>query len=112
MGGCFMLPPFAHLVACCCMLLYVVACCCMLLRVVACCCVLLHVVACCCVLLRVVAYCCMLLHAVGCCCAKFETGQTFSTVQTGATLLANKSQRCWELLRPFARNLKQLEHTF
>ena len=82
MGGCFMLPPFAHLVACCCMLL------------------------------RFVAYCCMLLHVVGCCCAKFETGQTFSTVQTGATLLANKSWRCWELLRPFARNLKQLEHSF
>ena len=63
-------------------------------------------------LLRVVACCCVLLHVVACCSAKFETGQTFSTVQTGATLLANKSQRCWELLRPFARNLKQLEHTF
>ena len=50
-----MLPPFAHLVACCCMLLLVVACCCVLLHVVACCCVLLHIVACCCMLLDVVA---------------------------------------------------------
>ena len=48
-----------------------------------------------------------LLHVVGCCCAKFETGHTFSHVQTDATLLANNSQHCWELLRPFARSLKQ-----
>ena len=37
--------------------------------------------------------------------AKFETGQTFSPVQTDATLLAYNSQHCWELLRPFARGL-------
>ena len=36
-----------------------------------------------------------LLHVVGCCCAKFETGQTFSPVQTDATLLAYNSQHCW-----------------
>ena len=44
-------------------------------------------------------------HPVGCCCAKFETGQTFTLVQTNATLLAYNSQHCWELLRPFARSL-------
>ena len=53
--------------------------------------------------------CCVRLHTVlyvgACCCAKFETGQTFSPVQTDATLLANNSQHCWELLRPFARSL-------
>ena len=43
-----------------------------------------------------------LLHVVGCCC---ETGHTFSPVQTDATLLANNSQHCWKLLRPFARSL-------
>ena len=48
--------------------------------------------------------CCMLLDVVACCCVKFETGQTFSPVQTGATMLASKSQHCWELLRPFARS--------
>ena len=31
--------------------------------------------------------CCTLLRVVGSCCAKFETGQTFSYVQTEATLL-------------------------
>ena len=44
-------------------------------------------------------------HPVACCCAKFETGQTFSPVQTDVTLLAYNSQHCWELLRPFARSL-------
>ena len=48
--------------------------------------------------------CCMLLDVVAGCCAKFETGQTFSPVQTEATLLAYNSQR-WELLRPIARSL-------
>ena len=48
----------------------------------------------------------MLLDVVACCCAKFETGQTFSPVQTNATLVVNKSQHCLELLRPFARSLK------
>ena len=45
-------------------------------------------------------------HPVACCCAKFETGHTFSPVQTDATLLANNPQHCWELLRPFARSLR------
>ena len=45
-----------------------------------------------------------LLHVVASCCAKFETNQTFSPVQTDATLLAKKSQHCWELLNPFARS--------
>ena len=36
-----------------------------------------------------------LLHVVGSCCAKFESGQTFSYVQTDAA----------SLLRPFARSL-------
>ena len=35
--------------------------------------------------------CCMLLRVVGSCCAKLETGQTFSYVQTDATLLAYNS---------------------
>ena len=48
----------------------------------------------------------MLLDVVACCGAKFETGHTFiSLMQTDATLLANNSQNCWELLRPFARSL-------
>jgi len=38
--------------------------------------------------------------------AKFETGETFSPVQTGATLLAYNSRNCWESLRPFARSLR------
>ena len=42
-------------------------------------------------------------HPVARCCTKFETGQTFSPVQTDATLLASNSQNCWESLRPFAR---------
>ena len=48
--------------------------------------------------------CRMLLDVVSCCCTKFETSQTFSPVQTDATLLVNNSQRGWELLRPFARS--------
>ena len=32
----------------------------------------------------------------------FETGQTFKPIQTDATLLANSTQKCCELLRPFA----------
>ena len=67
-------------------------------------------------------------HLVACCCAKFETGQTFQPAtpnisfvpwspkrsatmldpfaqlsQQFPTLLA---QQCWELLRPFARSLR------
>ena len=75
--------------------------------------------------------CCMLLRVVGSCCPKFETGQTFSYVQTDATtpkivgltmlgvvasVLAevykrtqqhqtSLAQQFWELLRPFARGL-------
>ena len=46
----------------------------------------------------------MLLIVVGSCCAiKFETGQTLSHVQTTPNIVG---QRCWELLRPFARSLK------
>ena len=44
-------------------------------------------VTCCVLILRT------LLHVVGSCCAKFETGQTFSHVQTDATIF---------LLLPFA----------
>ena len=43
-------------------------------------CWMLHVVSVC-------THCCMLLFVVGSCCAKFETGQTFSPVQTGEKLL-------------------------
>ena len=75
--------------------------------------------------------CCMLLDVVACFCAKFETGQTFqpttSYISFVATLLGPRtlnthglqrligcilpamhcrSQHCWELLRPFARSLK------
>ena len=45
-------------------------------------------------------------HPVAYCCAKFESGQTFSPVQTDARLLANNSQHCWEMLHPLARSLK------
>ena len=41
--------------------------------------------------------CCKLLRVVWSFCAKFETGQTFSYVQT--------AQQCWKLLRSFARSL-------
>ena len=52
-------------------------------------------------------------HPVACCCAKFETGQTFSPVQTNATLLASNSQNCWELLRSLARNfLKVIQELY
>ena len=47
-------------------------------------------------------------HSVACCCTKFETGQTFSPVQTNATLLASNSQNWWESLRPFARNFPKV----
>ena len=33
---------------------------------------------------------------------EFETGQTFMPMQTDATLLANNTQQCCDLLRPFA----------
>ena len=43
-----------------------------------------------------------LLHDVGSCCAKFETGQTFSYVQTDVTT-PNNVGSCWStMLRPFA----------
>ena len=47
--------------------------------------------------------CCIFLDVVVFCCAKFETCQTLSTLQTGATLLANKSNvvGCY-MMRPFA----------
>ena len=41
--------------------------------------------------------CCILLDVVACCCAKFKTCQTFSTVQTGATLLGVVSSVCRKL---------------
>ena len=42
--------------------------------------------------------CCMFLRVVGSCCAKFESSQTFSYVQTDATML-----------RPFEQGLKVIE---
>ena len=48
----------------------------------------------------------ILFHVVESCCAKFETGQTFSSVQTDATLMAKNPSHYWELLRPFARSVK------
>ena len=54
---------------------------------------------------------CMLLNVVACCCTKFETDQTFSPVQTDATLLAYNSHcnsHWWELLHLFAHNLRVL----
>ena len=68
--------------------------------------------------------CCILLDVVVLCCAKFETCQTFSTLQTGATLLANKPDVvesymlrqfahpvafCWMLLPVFAQSLKPVK---
>ena len=41
--------------------------------------------------------CCILLDVVACCCAKFKTCQTFSTVQTGATLLGVVASVCRKL---------------
>ena len=79
MGGCFMLPPFAHLVACCCMLLRVVACCCVLLRVIAYCCMLLDVVAQSLKLVKLLAPCKRVQHCwptspsvVGSCCVRLH----------------------------------------
>ena len=48
---------------------------------------------------------CTLLRVVVSYCAKFETGQTFSHLQTGATSPNFIGQQFWELLRPFARSL-------
>ena len=43
-----------------------------------------------------------MLHVVGSCCAKFETGQTFSSVQMDP--ITPKFGNCWPtILRPFAR---------
>ena len=51
--------------------------------------------------------CCMLLDVVASCCAKFETGQTFSYVQTDATT-PNNVGSCWlTVLHPFAHGLSQ-----
>ena len=71
-----------------------------------------------------VVTCCVRLHGsttmlvlVGTCCVEFETGQTFRRMQTDATLLANNTQQCWELLAltccvrlhgPFGLYLEQL----
>ena len=45
-------------------------------------------------------------HPVASCCAKFETGQTFSFVQTDATTPINVGS-CWPtMFRPFARGLR------
>ena len=38
----------------------------------------------------------------GTCCVWFETSHTFRTMQTDATLLANKTQQCFDLLCSFA----------
>ena len=46
-----------------------------------------------------------LLHVVVCCWA-VGTVQTFSLIQTDATLLAGTSQYCCQLLRLFARSSK------
>ena len=44
---------------------------------------------------------------VGTCCVsiRFETGQNFRPMQTDATLLANNTQHCCDLLRPFVWTL-------
>ena len=48
----------------------------------------------------------MLLDVVACCWAKFESGQTFSHVQTDATTSDNVGS-CWPtVLHPFALGLK------
>ena len=38
---------------------------------------------------------------VGICCVQFETIQTFRPIQRDATLLANNTQQCCNVLRPF-----------
>ena len=50
----------------------------------------------------VCAPCCILLDVVACCCAKFKTCQTFSTVQTGGTLLGDVASVCTQ---PYSREL-------
>ena len=50
--------------------------------------------------------CCMLLDVVACCFAKFETGQTFSYVQTDVTT-PNNAGSCWPtVLHPFAHGFR------
>ena len=39
-----------------------------------------------------------MLALVGTCCVQFGNVQTFKPMQTDATLLANNTQQCWELL--------------
>ena len=90
--GCYMLRPFAHPVAFCWFLLRVVGQSLKPVKLLALCkraqrCWMLHVASVC-------TPCCILLDVVACCWAKFETGQTFSTMQTGALLLTNQSQHC------------------
>ena len=43
----------------------------------------------------------MSLPVVGSCCAKFETGQTFSNVQTDSTTLNNVGSYWLKMLRAF-----------
>ena len=49
--------------------------------------------------------CCMFLRVVGSCCANFETGQTFSYVQTDASTPNNLDSFWPTMLRPFAPSL-------
>ena len=63
--GCYTLRPFAHPVACCCLLLGVVA-------------------------------------------QKFKTVKLFGKCKRTQQLLKLLAQKCWELLRPFARSVKYL----
>ena len=52
----------------------------------------------------------MLLRVVGSCCAKFETGQTFSYMQTDVTT-PNIVASCWPtMLRPFAPGSRLRSH--
>ena len=48
---------------------------------------------------QIIVGCYMFLRAVRICCIKFETGQTFSYVQTDATIPNMLGQECWQLLR-------------
>ena len=64
-----------------------------------------------CWMLRVASVCtpcCMLLRLVGSCCAKFETGQTFSYVQTDATTPNIVGSCRPTILRLLARGFKSL----
>ena len=71
-----------------------------------------HPVACCWMFLRALAQSLKPVKVLALC-AKFETGQSFSPLQTssnGRSIKATTSQHFWELLRPFKPSLTTKFH--